>query len=133
MVAAFARGADAIVPGDVVEHPSGIAEAILMGDPTAPYPYVAKIVRESGGAISAVDEREIRDAQRALFEHEGIRACFSASAAVAGVLAGARRGLFARGERILLNVSGRDRAPSTVSASSSTRWLVRAGATWVPS
>jgi len=52
MVRAFQAGSNEIRPQDIVERPTGIADAILRGNPSGAYPYVARIVRESGGDIS---------------------------------------------------------------------------------
>jgi threonine synthase len=127
MVHSFERGLETLAANDIVPHPNGVASAIMLGDPTRSYPYIARIVRESEGAMMAVTEREIRDAQRACHEHEGIEACLSASAALAGVLKAARLGSIAPNARVLVNVSGGmskddadDRAPS-----SKVRWLER--------
>jgi threonine synthase len=136
MATAFEKGLDRLDPSDVVLRPRGIASAILMGDPTSAYPYVASIVRESRGDIMAVDEQEIRDAQRALYEYEGLSACFSASAAIAGVLRAAKRGEFSRNARILVNVTGaerssRERESGRPSEPDKIVWLERAGDAWL--
>src|SRR5581483_748360 len=62
MVRAFEDGSPVIRPGDIVERPTGIATAILRGDPSRAYPYVREIVLESRGRFVAVAETEIRDA-----------------------------------------------------------------------
>ena len=48
MVHAFADGSEVIRPEHLVANPTGIAEAILRGDPTKAYPHVRRIVIESG-------------------------------------------------------------------------------------
>jgi threonine synthase len=127
MVHSFGRGLTTLSPQDVVPHPNGVASAIMLGDPTRSYPYIAKIVRESAGAMMAVTEPEIRDAQRALHEHEGIEPCLSASAAIAGVLKAAREGTIASNARVLVNVSGGTKEHER-SSSTKVRWLEHAAA-----
>jgi threonine synthase len=129
MVRAFARGADAIAPEDVVRHPEGVASAIMMGDPSRVYPHVARVVRESGGTMIAVDEAHIRDARHAMLEHEGIEPCLSSSAAIAGLLQAARDGLIAKSDRVLLNVSGSGREPTR--SRHGLRWLERRADVWI--
>jgi threonine synthase len=65
---------------------TGIAEAILRGDPSRVYPYVKSIVVESGGDCVSVTENEIREARRLTEESEGVSPCFSAATAVAGLI-----------------------------------------------
>jgi len=128
MVSAFEAGSELIRPQDIVRRPSGIAQAILRGDPSRVYPYVRKIVLESGGTMLAVSEEEIRDARRMVEEHEGISPCFTASTAVAGLARLARKGAIPSEQTILVNLTGGDReqaaAPRVV------HWLERAASGW---
>jgi threonine synthase len=109
MVRAFEDGSDRIRPEHLVPRPTGIAEAILRGDPTRAYPHVRRIVQDSAGGFSAVDEVEIRAARLAVEDMEGISPCFSAAAAVAGVIRLARAGAFAPQSVIVINLTGADR------------------------
>jgi threonine synthase len=129
MVRAYEEGSGGIQPHHVVARPEGIAEAILRGDPTRVYPYVKRIVVESGGDFVAVSEREIRDARRLIEDLEGISPCFSASTAVAGLIRKVRDGRFPRSESVMVNLTGGDR-PRTPPAPS-VRWLGRDGSRWV--
>lgn len=130
MVRAFQAGSPVIRPGDVVHRPTGIAEAILRGDPTKAYPHVREIVVESGGTFVAVSEAQIREARRMVEELEGISPCFSASAALAGVVRLVRSGDFPRNDTVLINLTGRDRRPAR--APSKVHWLRLAGDGWEP-
>jgi threonine synthase len=85
MVRSFEAGAYEMCPEFVLADPSGIAEAILRGDPSGSYPYICKIVKESHGTFLDVSQTEIETAQRLLWEDEGLRACPASAAAVAGV------------------------------------------------
>ncbi len=129
MARAFAEGSATIQPHHIVPRPSGIAEAILRGDPTRAYPYVRDIVIESGGGIVSVSEAEIREARRMVEELEGVSPCFSSSTAVAGLIKQVRSGAFPKHETVLVNLTGGDR----VSAPSPTRviWMRRGADGWV--
>ena len=112
MVNAFRDGSPTIRPRDLVDRPSGIAKAILRGDPTRAYPYVRQIVLESGGTFVAVNEDEIRVARQRVEECEGVSPCFSASAALAGLMRLAGDGAIDRNAVIVVNLTGGDRPES---------------------
>lgn len=130
MVAAWRDGSASIRPEHVVRRPTGIAKAILRGDPSRAYPFVHRIVAESGGAFEAVSEREIRDARRWVEDLEGIGPCFSASAAVAGAAKLARQGKIRPDETVLVNLTGSDRDPAP--HESREHWLARGESGWAP-
>ena len=129
MAHAFAEGSLSIRPDHIVPRPSGIAEAILRGDPTRVYPYVRDIVIESQGTMVSVSEAEIREARRMVEELEGVSPCFSSSTAVAGLIKQVRRQAFPRQETVLVNMTGGDRQnPRTPSH---VKWMRRDGEEWV--
>jgi threonine synthase len=130
MARAFLDGSENVRPGDIVPRPSGIAEAILRGDPTRVYPYVRHIVIESGGTFAVVSESEIREARAMVEELEGISPCFSASAALAGVIQLVRRGKFPREDTVLVNLTGSDRPLRA--RRGPVHWLKAAGSGWEP-
>jgi threonine synthase len=109
MVSAWTSGRTEIVPDDVVHEPKGIAEAILRGDPSASYPYVERLCRDSGGRIVAVGEDEILAVRRALLDDEGLSVCAASAAALAGAAGMLRDGLIAPGDPVLVNLTGADR------------------------
>jgi threonine synthase len=121
MVSAWTAGAHSIRPEDVVARPTGIASAILRGDPSRAYPYVRAIVAESSGAFTAVSEAEIRVARDLIEELESIRPCFSAAAAVAGAAKLRRGGDLSPEATVLVNLTGRDRAEPAVSRPAESR------------
>src|SRR5437867_789508 len=129
LVRAYKEGCDAIQPRHIVQRPEGIAEAILRGDPSRVYPYVKRIVVESGGDFVSVTEDEIREARKLAEELEGLSPCFSASTAVAGLVKQMRSAGFPRNETVLVNLTGADR-PRTQPASS-IRWLRRGAGGWI--
>lgn len=130
MVKAFHDGSPVIRPGDVVRKPTGIAEAILRGDPTKAYPHVREIVLESRGTFVAVSEADIREARRMVEELEGISPCFSASTALAGVIRLVRNGELPRKDTVMVNLTGSDRQPTP--APTKIHWLRAAGDGWEP-
>ncbi len=128
MVSAWQAGADQIRPSDVVERPSGIAEAILRGNPTRVYPHVRRIVIESGGDFVAVCDRQIRQAHRMLEELEGISTCYAAAAALAGAIELHRQGGLPGTDTVLVSLTGgmRPGTPPTPA----TRRLKRSSSGW---
>lgn len=131
MVKAFEDGSEVIRPEHIFRKPTGIAKAIFRGDPTRAYPHVRKIVVESNGSFVAVSEQQIRDARRMVEEFEGLSPCFSASAAVAGLVLLVRRGDFPSGDTVLVNLTGSDRPYMVLPQKSF--WLHPSGnGWWVP-
>lgn len=130
MVSAWQDGSDRIRPQDVVARPSGIASAILRGNPTRAYPPVRELVLESGGSFVAVSEDEIRAARRLVEDCEGISPCFSAAAAVAGLAKSRRFDRLPADHTVLVNLTGRDRRRQTSVAGA--RWQKRSEQGWVP-
>jgi len=128
MANAFADQSEIIRDQDIVRHPTGIAEAILRGDPTRAYPHVRKIVLETGGHILSVSEKEIRAARQMLQELEDIPACFSASTAMAGIIKLANAGKLQPDETILVNITGADR-PRGIKTPV-VQWMEKVGDTW---
>jgi threonine synthase len=111
-----------------IENPSGIASALLRGDPSGTYPYIRQIVKDSGGTFVSVSQESIREARRMVEDLEGLTPCFSASATVAGLVKLTRNGDFPSGDTVLVNLSGRDRTPAKIG--SDVISLVRSGAGW---
>ncbi|HUF61648.1 MAG TPA: pyridoxal-phosphate dependent enzyme [Verrucomicrobiales bacterium] len=133
MVRAWEEGAESILPEHIVHNPQGIAKAILRGDPSKAYPIMRKIVLESEGVFTAVEELEIREARAAVEELEGISPCFSASTAVAGLMKLARLGKIPANHTVLINLTGRNRTPSDDDAAhQDRRWLKRSAGGWIP-
>ncbi len=129
MAQAHAEDCDKIEARHIVNRPSGIAEAILRGDPTRAYPHIRAITQESGGDIVAVSEQEIRDARRMVEDYEGLQICFSSATAVAGVIKQVRAGAFPAGETAMINLTGADRKDAAPTAN--VQWLHRQRGHWV--
>ncbi|HEX9780298.1 MAG TPA: threonine synthase [bacterium] len=86
-----AQGAAPIVRGRVVPEPKTVATAIRIGNP-ASWQGALDAVRESGGMIGAVTDREILEAYRLLAGREGLFVEPASAASVAGLLKLAARG-----------------------------------------
>jgi len=129
MVHAWEDGSETIQPHHVVQRPAGIAEAILLGNPTKAYPFVRRIVLASGGEMVAVTEPEIVEAQSVILEDEGISVCPAAATAVAALakLARLRKGL--ADARILVNLTGSHR--QGIPQAPVDRWWVRSDSGWL--
>lgn len=125
---AWEEGCKALEPRHVVHNPRGIARATHRGDSTRAYPYLRAKVEDSNGTYCAVSEAEIRSARSAVKELEGIDICFSSAAAVAGTLKEAQRGTIDPSATVLINLTGSDRAPQTVTER--VTWLERRDGAW---
>lgn len=128
MVAAWSQGSEVIRAEHRVSMPQGIAEAILRGDPTRAYPYIRRIVLESGGDLVSVSEAEIRAARAAVEDLEGLSPCFSAAAAVAGLGERARADGSLSQTTVVVNLTGSDRP--TDQAAPNVVWLNRTEQGW---
>lgn len=129
MARAFGEGSDRILPHHIVKTPTGIAQAILRGNPTKAYPHVRRLVLEHGGDIVAVSEDQIRRARRMVEDLEGISPCFSASTAIAGLIQQLDLGAVPKNDVIMINLTGSDRPPDEEHP---VVWLERRGDRWVP-
>jgi threonine synthase len=125
MVTAWRDGSEVIRAQDIVDRPTGIASAILRGDPSRTYGHVRRIVRESDGDMVAVSEAEIRDAQRRL---DPIPVCGAAAAAFAGLVRARDSGLIGARETVLVNLTGAERPDAAVTEA--THRLPRAAGGW---
>jgi threonine synthase len=116
MAKAWAENCEKIKERHIVRNPTGIAMAILRGDPTKVYPYLRSVVRESGGEMTWATEAQIKDARRLVLEEEGIDICFSAATAVAGLIKMVKKGRVSREDTVLINLTGSDQSADVVPA-----------------
>ena len=100
-----ASGAAPLVHGEPVRAPETVATAIRIGNP-ASWDLAVAAREESGGAITAVDDIAILDAQAALAAHDGLFVEPASAAPVAGLLDAARTGTLATGQRVVVTVTG---------------------------
>jgi threonine synthase len=106
MVRSWRAGSDQTRAEDVVAAPDGIAEAILRGNPARTYPHLHGVVALSGGTFQSVTEAQILEAQRMIFELEGITACPSSATTVAAVRKMALAGSLQADDVIFVNLTG---------------------------
>lgn len=107
MVRAFSEGESKILPKHIVKNPSGIAKAILTGDPTICYPSLYKVVSETHGSFISVSEDEIRSAQKELNNDEGVKATPDGATALAGFLKFAKtHSDQLQNKNVLINITG---------------------------
>jgi threonine synthase len=100
-----ASGAAPLVEGAPVSRPETVATAIRIGNPARGDQAMAAM-RDSGGAVAAVTDSEILEAYRLLASEEGIFCEPASAASVAGLVARARSGDIARGERVVCVLTG---------------------------
>ncbi len=102
VVHAFRDGLDDVVP---VKNPETIATAIRIGDPVSAVKTL-KAVRESGGLMEAVSDREILDAQKLLARKEGIGVEPASASTIAGLSKLLASGDIDKDERIVCVATG---------------------------
>src|SRR5262249_37406404 len=105
MVMAFHEGATEIKEHHIFHNPTGIAKAILRGNPSGCYPYVNSIVRESGGTMVGVSEEEIVVARERIRRLDDIETGYCGAATVAAVTQLASRKLIPSTDTVLLNLT----------------------------
>jgi threonine synthase len=105
MVKAFEEGSPEIKEHHVFHNPTGIAKAILRGDPRGCYPYVYSAVRDSEGTFVSVSESEILEAQVRLREMENLECGPCGGTTIAAVTKLSRKGLIPQGDTVLLNLT----------------------------
>jgi threonine synthase len=105
MLGSQAAGAAPLVSGEPVLHPETIATAIRIGNP-ASWDGAIGARDESGGAIGAIDDRDILDAYKLLASLEGVFVEPASAASVAGLLRASAEGLVQEGETVVCTVTG---------------------------
>src|SRR5215217_7649555 len=98
---AFAEGRDFCKP----QRPDTIAKSLAIGDP-ADGPYALDLARQTGGAIDAVTDEEIRDGIRLLAETTGIFTETAGGVTIAVLAKLARRGDIDPSERVVAYITG---------------------------
>ena len=87
------------------DRPDTIAKSLAIGNP-ADGPYALELARHSGGGIDAVSDQEVRDGIRLLAETTGIFTETAGGVTTAVLRKLAERGDIARGERVVLVITG---------------------------
>lgn len=99
-----AEGAAPLVYGKTVEHPETVATAIRIGNP-ARGAQALEVVQKTAGAMLAVTDAEILDAQKRLAQ-EGLWVEPASAAPLAGIIKKARAGTELAGKRIVMVCTG---------------------------
>jgi threonine synthase len=105
MVEAFSRGRDKITPELIVGRPRGLAEAVLRGDPSDSYPYIHRLVRESGGTFIAVSQASLVAARSELCAL-GISGCHASAASYAAAKHLRETNVIRPKDRVLVMITG---------------------------
>jgi threonine synthase len=100
-----AAGAAPLVSGSPVRAPETVATAIRIGNP-ASWDLAIAARDESAGAITAVTDTQILDAQAALAARDGLFVEPASAAPVAGLLDAAASGALEAGQRVVVTVTG---------------------------
>jgi threonine synthase len=98
---AFEQGWEICKP----QRPDTIAKSLAIGDP-ADGAYAVELARQSGGAVDAVSDDEIRDGIRLLAETTGIFTETAGGVTTAVLAKLAERGAIADGERVTVVITG---------------------------
>ncbi len=98
---AFAEGHDFVRP----VRPATIAKSLAIGNP-ADGPYALDAVRQSNGAIGAVDDDEIVEGIRLLARTEGVFAETAGGVTIATLAKLAAQGVVRRDERVVAYITG---------------------------
>ncbi|MGQ9717581.1 MAG: pyridoxal-phosphate dependent enzyme, partial [Anaerolineae bacterium] len=103
MVHSFAKGLEKAEP---VLHPRTRIITIATGDPGPAYTFLARVIREHGGAFAAVSDQEAFRAIHVLAKLEGISMEPAAGIAFAGLFQLLSQGVIRRDEVVVVNCSG---------------------------
>lgn len=106
MYLARREGARRIAPHHVFHEPSGIAAALLRGDPTRTYPYISAVLDATSGLVEVASEAEILAAADLVRERASIACGYAAACAVAGLRRAVDGGRVGPGEVVLVNLTG---------------------------
>ncbi|MEM1170965.1 MAG: pyridoxal-phosphate dependent enzyme [Cyanobacteria bacterium P01_H01_bin.35] len=102
---AFHSDQEQIADEDIVRNPTGKAEAILRGNPTASYPYLRDLILETQGTVVAPTQAELLESYEILQE-TGISACHTAALSLAACKKLIVEGWISSSEKCLLMLTG---------------------------
>jgi len=85
MVNAYRAGASKLTENFFVENPHTVVTTVANGKPAFSYPYLRKIVKETGGDFISVSEKEIIQAQNDFCQEEGVNIEPAAACTIAGL------------------------------------------------
>lgn len=102
---AFHSHREQIADEDIVRNPTGKAEAILRGNPTASYPYLRDLILETQGTVVAPTQAELLESYQILNE-AGISVCHTGSLSLAACKKLIVEGWISPEEKCLLMMTG---------------------------
>jgi len=103
MVNSFEKGLDEVEP---VLNPKTRVITVATGDPGPAYSYLAKIIREHGGAFEGVTDEETFHAMHVMAKLDGLSMETAAAMAFAGLFKLLNKGIIKRDEVVVVNCSG---------------------------
>lgn len=103
MVHSFKKGLDEVEP---VLNPQTLVITVATGNPGPAYHHLAEIVREHGGAFTAVSDEETFHAMHVMAKLDGLSMETAAAMAFAGLFKLLNEGTIRRDEVIVVNCSG---------------------------
>lgn len=103
MVRSFRKGLDEVEP---VLEPQTLVITLATGNPGPAYPFLARLVREHGGAFEAVSDEETYRAMHVMAKLDGISMEPAAATAFAGFFKLLSNGVIRRDEVVVINCSG---------------------------
>jgi threonine synthase len=103
MVSSFRKG---LTEAEPVLDPRTHVITLATGSPGPAYTFLAKVIREHGGAFEAVGDKETFRAVRLMAELDGISMERAAGAAFAGLFKMISEGVIKRDEVVVVNCSG---------------------------
>jgi len=114
IVRAYEDGRETFDPSYAVSDPKTFVSTLANGNPAFSYPYVRKVIKETGGLVEEVSEAEIRNAIDLIEEQEHLLCEPAAATALAGLIKCLGQGKIEKESVILLNHSGGVRAKVAV-------------------
>ncbi|NEQ84195.1 MAG: pyridoxal-phosphate dependent enzyme, partial [Moorea sp. SIO2I5] len=102
---AFHANREQIADDDIIRNPTGKAEAILRGNPTATYSYLRDLILDTQGTVVAPTQAELLKSYEVL-QQAGISACHTGALSLAACKKLILDGWITPEEKCLLMVTG---------------------------
>ncbi len=103
MVHSFQKGLDEVEP---VPDPKTLVITLATGNPGLAYPFLARVIREHGGAFESASDEETYHAMHVMAKLDGISMEPAAATAFAGLFKLLNQGIIRRDEVVVVNCSG---------------------------
>jgi len=106
IVRAYEDKKEVFDPAYVVADPKTHVTTLANGNPAFSYPYVRRVIKETGGMVEAVSEEEVRRAVELVEKEENLSCEPAAATALAGLIKCVEKGRIEKDAVVLLNHSG---------------------------